>query len=115
MRREKEENQNEEEQNKKEKNKEDSNVEDIINVMNMLGKEENEEKDELEMIRNENKLKKKNYMIKNENKLLKVISVDTDNIDLIEEGNDIVVIEVGIGSQKDTHLITPFMRRSCSV
>ena len=59
MRREKEENQNEEEQNKKEKNKEDSNVEDIINVMNMLGKEENEEKDELEMIRNENKLKKK--------------------------------------------------------
>ena len=48
----------------------------------------NEEKDELEMIRNENKLKKKNYMIKNENKLLKVISVDTDNIDLIEEGNE---------------------------
>lgn len=88
MRREKEENAIEEEQNKKENYKEDNNVEDIINVMNMLGKEENEEKDEIEMIRNENKLKKKNYMIKNENKLLKVISVDIDNADLIEEGNE---------------------------
>ena len=63
-------------------------MEDIINVMNMLGKEENEEKDEIEMIRKENKLKKKNYMIKNENRILKVISVDTDNVDLIEEGNE---------------------------
>ncbi|DAT81375.1 MAG TPA: hypothetical protein [Caudoviricetes sp.] len=29
--------------------------------------------------------------------------------------DDVIVIEVGIRSQKDTHLITPFMRRSCSV
>lgn len=57
--------------------------------MNLAAKEENEEKDEIEMIRSQNKLKKKNYMIKNDIGILKVTSVSQANINnnIIEESD----------------------------
>ena len=88
---EEEENQKKEEKNvkKEEEVKENENIEYIINAMNLAAKEENEEKDEIEMIRSQNKLKKKNYMIKNDIGILKVTSVSQANINnnIIEESD----------------------------
>lgn len=83
---------NQQKEEKKVKNeeeaKENENIEYIINAMNLAGKEDNEEKDEIEMIRSQNKLKKKNYMIKNDIGILKVTSVSQTNINNIIEESD---------------------------